>query len=83
LANSVGALFASILLVLATVLVAPAAHAQDDDAAKIQKAISDYMGSQKSISLSFDTDIEVITPEIQKLQFASSGKSSAVMCPAC
>jgi hypothetical protein len=66
--------FATIFLVLATVLVAPAAHAQDDDAAKILKAMSDYMGSQKSISLSFDTDIEVITPEIQKIQFASSGK---------
>jgi hypothetical protein len=66
--------FATIFLVLATVLVAPAAHAQDDDAAQILKAMSDYMGSQKSISLSFDTDIEVITPEIQKIQFASSGK---------
>jgi hypothetical protein len=66
--------FATIFFVLATVLVAPAAHAQDDDAAKILKAMSDYMGSQKSISLSFDTDIEVITPEIQKIQFASSGK---------
>jgi hypothetical protein len=66
--------FASILLVLATVLVAPATHAQDDDAAKILKAMSDYMASQKSISLSFDTDIEVITPEIEKIQFASSGK---------
>lgn len=66
--------FASISLVLATGLVAPAAHAQDDDAVKILKAMSDYMSSQKSISLSFDTDIEVITPEIQKIQFASSGK---------
>jgi hypothetical protein len=66
--------FASIFLVLATVLVAPAAHAQDDDAGKILKAMSDYMASQKSISLSFDTDIEVITPEIEKIQFASSGK---------
>ena len=45
----------------------------DDDAAKIVKAMSNYIGSQKSISLTFDTDIEVITPEIQKIQFASSG----------
>jgi len=62
-------------LVLATTLVVtPAARAQDDDAVKILKAMSDYMASQKSISLSFDTDIEVITSEIQKIQFASSGK---------
>jgi hypothetical protein len=65
--------FASIFLVLAIASVAPAAHAQDDDAAKILKAMSDYMASQKSISLSFDTAIEVITPEIEKVQFASSG----------
>jgi hypothetical protein len=65
----------SIVFVLAAVLaVTPSARAQDDDAAKILKAMSDYMASQKSLSLSFDTDIEVITPEIQKIQFASSGK---------
>src|SRR5512139_1247860 len=65
----------TIFLAFATVLVAtPAARAQDDDAAKILKAMSDYMARQQSISLSFDTDIEVITPEIQKIQFASSGK---------
>ncbi len=36
--------------------------------------MSDYLASQKTISLSFDSDIEVITPEIQKIQFASSGQ---------
>lgn len=45
----------------------------EDDAGKILKAMSDYVGSQKSISATFDTDIEVITPAIQKIQFASSG----------
>ena len=62
------------LALAAALVVTPAARAQDDDAAKILKAMSDYMASQKSISLSFDTDIEVITSEIQKIQFASSGK---------
>lgn len=68
--------FAStIFLVLATVLVVtPVARAQEDDAGKILKVMSDYMASQKSLSLSFNTDIEVITPEIQKIQFASSSK---------
>jgi hypothetical protein len=55
-------------------LVAPAAQAQQDDALKILKAMSDYVAAQKSISLTYDTDIEVITPEIQKIQFASSGQ---------
>ena len=64
-----------ICLVFTMVLfVTPLAQAQDDDATAILKAMSDYIASQKSISLSFNTDIEVITPEIQKIQFASSGK---------
>ena len=62
------ALFSSVLL------VATAAQAAEDDALKILKAMSDYMASQKIIELSYDADIEVITPEIQKIQFASSGK---------
>ena len=63
------------MLVLAAVLIgAPRAQAQEGDAAKILKAMSDYIASQKSISLTFDSNIEVITPEIQKIQFASSGK---------
>jgi hypothetical protein len=55
-------------------LLAPAAQAQQDDALKILKSMSDYVAAQKSISLTYDTDIEVITPEIQKIQFASSGQ---------
>ena len=46
--------------------------AQADDANKILKAMSDYLGSQKNLLASFDTDIEVITPQIEKIQFASS-----------
>jgi hypothetical protein len=46
----------------------------DDDAAAILKAMSDYVGSQKSISATFDSDIEVITRDLEKIQFASSGQ---------
>lgn len=48
--------------------------AQGGDAERILKAMSDYLTSQKAMMVEFDTDIEVITPEIQKIQFASSGK---------
>jgi hypothetical protein len=44
-----------------------------DDANEILKAMSQYLANQKNISASFDSDIEVITPEVQKIQFASSG----------
>ena len=51
---------------------AQSAHA--DDAAKILKAMTDYITAQKSISATFDSDIEVVTPELEKIQFTSSGK---------
>jgi hypothetical protein len=66
---------AIVTLVLTSIMfVASNAQAQDDSAAKILKAMSDYVANQKSISATFDTDIEVITPEVQKIQFTSSGK---------
>ena len=40
----------------------PRASAQGDDADKILKAMSDYVASQKTLSVTFDSDIEVITP---------------------
>jgi hypothetical protein len=52
--------------------LAPAAQAQDP--ATILKAMSDYVTSQKNISISFDADVEVVTTGLQKIQFASSGQ---------
>ncbi|HEY0234507.1 MAG TPA: DUF2092 domain-containing protein [Afipia sp.] len=46
------------------------------DATSILRAMSQYVSSQKSLSLTFDTEIEVITPQLQKLQFDSSGTVS-------
>jgi hypothetical protein len=54
-------------------LTAAASPASADDSAKILKTMTDYLGSQKTLSASFDSDIEIITPELQKIQFASSG----------
>jgi len=45
-----------------------------DDSAELLKAMADYTAGQKSISASFDSDIEVITSELQKIQFTSSGQ---------
>lgn len=57
----------------ALVLAAPGAQAQEKDAKAILRAMSDYVASQKTIELSFDSDIEVITPELEKIQFTNSG----------
>src|SRR5258708_28529310 len=60
-------------IVMTSSLFVPGAQAADD-AVQILKAMSDYVTSQKDISLTFDSDVEVITPEVEKIQFASSGK---------
>jgi len=62
------------LAAAALLAVGSTARASDDDALKVLKGMSDYLASQKTISLSFDADIEVITPDIEKIQFASSGQ---------
>ena len=49
-----------------TVFAAGPALAQADDANKILKAMSDYLGSQKNFSASFDSDLEVITPRLRR-----------------
>ena len=57
-----------------TMITQPPARAAGDDAMAILKSMSDYIGAQQSIALLFDSDIEVITPDLQKLQFTSSGQ---------
>ena len=67
-----GVVLAASLLGLAAI---PIRHAQaaGDDALQILKAMSDYLASQKTISATFDSTLEVITPQSEKIQFASSG----------
>lgn len=50
-----------------------AVSADEADARRILKAMSDYMGAQKSLSFEFDATLEVVTTDDQKLQLASSG----------
>jgi hypothetical protein len=55
-------------------LLAAASSARADDATGILKSMTNYLSEQKNLSASFDSDIEVMTPELQKIQFASSGQ---------
>jgi hypothetical protein len=59
---------------LAALAICPMPPAQAQDAEKILKAMSDYVTSQSILSVAFDADIEVITSELQKIQFTSSGR---------
>src|SRR5262245_12158829 len=49
------------------------AHADEEQAKQIFKAMSDYMTAQQNISFDFDTSFEVVSTEGQKIAFASSG----------
>jgi hypothetical protein len=50
------------------------AQAQESEAKSILKAMSDYVSGQKTIELKFDSDIEVLTPQLEKIQFTNSGE---------
>lgn len=47
--------------------------AEEADAKKLLKAMSDYMAKQKTISFEYDAILEVVTTDDQKLALASSG----------
>src|SRR4051794_13588879 len=66
----IGAIFGAAI----SVVVTSTSSAHADDAAQILKSMTDYLSSQKMLSASFDSDIEAITPELEKIQFASSGQ---------
>ena len=50
------------------------ARAGEAEAKDLLKAMSDYLTAQKAISFNFDTNLEVVTKDHQKLLLASSGK---------
>jgi hypothetical protein len=54
-------------------ITAPQAQADEADAKRLLKAMSDYMAAQKAISFDFDTNFEIVTTDLQKLALASSG----------
>jgi hypothetical protein len=66
---------ATTLLALAAFAIGlpAAAHADEAAAKTILKSMSDYMAAQKSFTLDYDTSLEVVTPDKQKIQLASSG----------
>lgn len=64
---------AGMLLAVSLVAAGPLAQAAEGDARAILKSMTDYVGSQQTIELSFDSSIEVITPELEKIQFTNSG----------
>jgi hypothetical protein len=63
-----------VVLSLVVGLGAPSgAGADEADAKRLLKAMSEYVSSQEAISFGFDATLEVITTDNQKLALASSG----------
>jgi len=62
-----------LLATAATVGGASAASADENDARALLKAMSDYMGAQQAISFAYDSSLAVVTSDLQKIEFASSG----------
>jgi hypothetical protein len=53
--------------------VSSPAKADDTDAKTMIKAMSDYLAAQTTVSFGYDTNLEVVTKDHQKLLLASSG----------
>jgi hypothetical protein len=65
---------ATVALALLVIFGAPTTvKAAEAEAKQILKAMSDYVGAQKTISFDFDASLEVVTDDEQKLSLASSG----------
>lgn len=50
------------------------ANAAESDAKQLLKAMSDYMVSHKNVSFKYDTSLDIVTTDKQKLALTSSGK---------
>src|SRR5205809_546627 len=70
----IGLIVAGLSLVL--MAVTSSAHADEAQAKSLFKAMSDYLAAQKTLSFDYDTNLEFVTKEGQKLALASSGTIS-------
>lgn len=71
--RSVRSVPAMVLFVIASLGTPMGASADEADAKRLLKAMSDYLVAQQAISLEYDATLEAITKEGQKLALASSG----------
>ena len=47
-----------------------------DDAKELLKKMSDFLAAQKTISFTYQSSLEAVTPDFEKLQFVSSGTAN-------
>lgn len=71
--NCIGGCTAVALVFAAGMGLSCAASADEAYAKQRMKAMSDYMGRQPALSFRYDTNLEIVTPDHQKLTLANSG----------
>jgi hypothetical protein len=69
-ARSLSAMALSLMVLLGTTMTA---RADEADAKRLLKAMSDYLAAQQAISFAYDAVLEVVTKDEQILALASSG----------
>lgn len=65
--------FAAALAISLFAFLPAAASAQSDDASAVLKRMTDYIAAHPDLSSQFDIEFDVVTPDIEKIQFAASG----------
>jgi len=58
---------------MAGTAIVSAGQADEADAKRLLKAMSDYLGAQKAISFDYDVNLELVSTQKQKIALASSG----------
>jgi len=74
--HSLTRLFVAGLSVIVMLGMSLAVQADEADAKRLLKSMSDYMAAQKALSFDYDATLEVVTKDDQKLALASSGSVS-------
>jgi hypothetical protein len=65
-------IWATAAIACSTLAAAPAA-ANPESAKRVLRSMSDYMARQNNLSADFEVELDIITPKVEKLQFAASG----------
>ena len=63
-------------LCLTVAVAVGTAQAEDGSALNILKTMTEYVSKQGSLSVKYDSDVEVVSPSLQKIQFSASGEVS-------
>ncbi|MBU1211996.1 MAG: DUF2092 domain-containing protein [Alphaproteobacteria bacterium] len=72
LLGNAGIIAGSVAFVISVFTAVLPARAESEDPVALLKSMTDYVNGQKSISVVADADIEVVTYDLQKIQFTSS-----------